>query len=187
MTNQQDQSLDPFSSEGMPTIPLRPLKSSTHINRVYGTVIAVLVLCVAIGAEQLTTFTVNVVVPQLVILLGICLLAFVFAVVRRIYWLSVFSLAVAGIGIAIPWLPTFGGAIVGLSIGLSFLFIYAVIRIWFDRHENWPFAMSAIATFYALLALLSRNFAWPSFYVMSLVLVVVTLLFAVQLRRQSVI
>lgn len=186
MTNQQDQSVDPFSSEGMPTIPLRPLKTSTNINRVYGVAIAALVLCIAVGSESLIAFVMTFVVPQLVILLGVCLLAFVYAVVRRVYWLAIFVLAFAGIGIALPWVPTMGGAIVGVSVGVTFLLVYAIMRIWFDRHENWPFVMAAIATLYALLALFSQRMAWPTFYVLPIVLIVVSILFVVQLRRQSV-
>ncbi|MFM7679844.1 MAG: hypothetical protein ACKO83_13445 [Roseiflexaceae bacterium] len=187
MTNQHDQSVDPFSSEGMPTIPLRPMQTSTNINRVYGVAIAVIVLCVAIGAETLTAFVTSLILPQLVFVLGVCLLAFVFAVVRRTYWLLILSLAVAGVGIALPWVSTFGGAIVGVSVGVTFLAIYGVVRIWFDRQETWPFVMSAIATFYALLALGSQYYALPTWVVLPLVLVVVSGLFVAQLRRQSVI
>jgi len=187
MTNQQDQSIDPFSSEGMPTIPLRPMQTSTDINRVYGIAIAVIVLCVAIGSEILTTFMTSMILPQLVFVLGICLLAFVYAVIRRTYWLLIVSLAVAGIGIALPWVSAFGGAIVGVSVGVTFLAIYGVVRIWFNRQETWPFVMSAIATFYALLALVSQYYALPPWAVLPIVLVVVAGLFVVQLRRQSVI
>jgi hypothetical protein len=65
--------------------------------------------------------------------------------------------------------------------------IYSLVRIWFDRQETWPFVMSAIATFYALLALISHYFALPAWAVLPIVLVVVSALFVAQLRRQSVI
>jgi hypothetical protein len=187
MTNQQDQSVDPFSSEGMPTIPLRPMQTSTTINRVYGIAIAAIVVCVAIGSETLEAFVTSWVLPQLVFVLGVCLLAFVFAVVRRTYWLLILSLAIAGIGIALPWVATYGGAVVGISVGVTFMVIYSLVRIWFDRQETWPFVMSAIATFYALLALISHYYALPAWAVLPIVLVVVSALFVAQLRRQSVI
>ena len=187
MTNQQDQSVDPFSSEGMPTIPLRPMQTSTTINRFYGVAIAVIVLCIVIGSETLTSFVTSLILPQLVFVLGVCLLAFVFAVVRRTYWLLIFSLTVAGIGIALPWVPTYGGAIVGISVGVTFIAIYSIVRIWFDRQETWPFVLSAIATFYALLVLVSHYYALPSWAVLPVVLVVISGLFVAQLRRQSVI
>lgn len=186
MTNQTEPTIEQFSSEGMPTIPLRPMHVSTNINRVYGICIAVIVFFYAISASVLMHIVTDMILPQLVIVLGICVLSFVFAIVRRMYWLCVLAVAVGAVCGSLPWVATYGGVIIGLSVGVTFLLIYGVARVWFERSETWPFVVSAIATGYALLALAARQQLIPDAIVLPIVLIVVSGLFVLQLRRQNV-
>ena len=179
--------LEHFSSEGMPTIPLRPMPTAANINRVYGLCIVVIVALLAIDHTVLESFVTMYVLPQLVFCIGLTVLAFVLAIVRRWFWLCVISVALGAILAGLSWLVVFGGAILGLLIGFAFLLIYGMGRIWFDYSESWPFVASGVATAYALLAILAKTRVIPDIVVFPLVLLGVSLLFAWQLRRQKVI
>lgn len=186
MTNPVEPQSEQFTSEGMPTIPLRPMQVTTTTNRVYGVCLAVIVFFIAVNHDVLLQGTRDFVVPQLVFILGLGVLVFVLAVVRRWYWLCVGALAMLGTAIATPWVATIGGAVVGISVGVTFLLIYAVARVLFDRNETWPFLMSAIATVYAGLSLAAHSNLLPEWLVLPILLIGIAILFVRQLRIQQV-
>ena len=176
-----------FSSEGMPTIPLRPMPTAANINRVYGLCIVVIVALIAINHETLQSFVATYLLPQLVFCIGLTVLAFVLAIVRRWYWLCVVAVSFGAIFVGLPWSESVGGAVIGLLLGLAFLLIYGMGRIWFDYSESWPFIASGVATAYALLSILAKTEIIPAIVVLPIVLFGVGVLFALQLRQQKVI
>lgn len=187
MNDQSKIDLEHYSSEGMPTIPLRPGPTTANINRVYGLCIVVIVALLAINPAVLQSFISIYILPQLVFCIGLTVLAFVLAIVRRWYWLCIGSVSIGAIFAGLPWLVVFGGAIIGLLIGVAFLLVYGMGRIWFDYNESWPFVVSGVATAYALLAILAKTEIIPAILVLPVVLLGVGALFAWQLRRQKVI
>jgi len=187
MNDQPKIDLEHFSSEGMPTIPLRPAPTSANINRVYGVCIVVIVALLAIDHTNIESFVTTYILPQLVFCIGLIVLAFVLAIVRRWFWLCIVAVSVGAVVSGLPWLTTYGGAIIGLLVGLAFLLIYGMGRIWFDYSESWPFVASGVATTFALLAILAKTSLIPAIVVLPLVLCGVGALFALQLRRQKVI
>ena len=187
MTEQPKIDLEHYSSEGMPTIPLRPAPTSANINRVYGVCIVVIVALLAIDHTNIESFVTTYILPQLVFCIGLTVLAFVLAIVRRWYWLCIASVSIGAVLTGLPWLMVFGGAVIGLLIGVAFLLVYGMGRIWFDYNESWPFVASGVATAYALLAILAKTAIIPAILVLPVVLLGVGVLFAWQLRRQKVI
>ena len=176
-----------FSSEGMPTIPLRPTSTAANTNRVYGMCIVVIVALLAINQTIIQSFVNAYLLPQLVFYIGLTVLTFVLAIVRRWYWLAVVAVALGAVLVGLPWLATIGGAIVGLLIGLAFMCVYAIGRVWFDYSEPWPFVASGVATVYALLAILAKTTLIGESIVLPLVLIGVGIVFAWRLRLQKVI
>lgn len=187
MNEQPKIDLEHYSSEGMPTIPLRPIPTTANINRVYGVCIVVIVALLAINPDTIQSVISTYILPQLVFSIGLTVLAFVLAIVRRWYWLCIASVSIGAVLAGLPWLVVFGGAILGLLIGLAFLLIYGMGRIWFDYGESWPFIVSGVATAYALLAILAKTAIIPAIVVLPTILLAVGVLFALQLRRQKVI
>ena len=186
MNEQPKIDLEHFSSEGMPTIPLRPAPTTANTNRVYGLCIVVIVALLAIDHALIETFITTYILPQLVFCIGLTVLAFVLAIVRRWYWLCIASVSIGALFAGLPWLSVYGGAIEGLLIGLAFLLIYGMGRIWFDYSEFWPFVASGLATAFALLAILAKAAIIPVIIVLPLMLCGVGVWFALQLRRQKV-
>ena len=187
MNDQSKIDLEHFSSEGMPTIPLRSTPTTANTNRVYGLCIVMIVALLAIDHALIETFITTYILPQLVFCIGLTVLAFVLAIVRRWYWLCIASVSIGAVLAGLPWLTIYGGAILGLLIGLAFLLIYGMGRIWFDYTESWPFIASGVATAFALLAILAKVSLIPAIVVLPVVLCGVGVLFALQLRRQKVI
>lgn len=187
MTGQSNHTEDLFSSEGMPTIPLRPKQSATDINRSFIVCIVVLVAILAIGQEKLGEFLVTAVYPQYVILLSLSILGLVFSIVRSWYWVCVVSLAIIGLVVTLPWFATHGSTLVGVSTGLSYLVLYGISRVWFERTEQWPLVIAAVATGFAMLMLLTQYTSLPIVAVVPLIIVVIVAVFGYRLRGQSVI
>ncbi len=187
MNEQPKIDLEHYSSEGMPTIPLRPAPTTANVNRVYGLCIVVIVALLAINPAAIHAIISTYILPQLVFCIGLIVLAFVLAIVRRWYWLCIVSVSVGAVLAGLPWLTVFGGAIIGLLIGVAFLLVYGMGRIWFDYNESWPFIASGVATAYALLAILAKTAIIPAILVLPVILLGVGVLFALQLRRQKVI
>lgn len=187
MNDQSKIDLEHYSSEGMPTIPLRPMPTNANINRVYGVCIVLVVALLVIDHATIESLVATNILPQLVFCIGLTVLAFVFAIVRRWYWLCIASVSIGAVLAGLPWLMVFGGAVIGLLIGVAFLLVYGIGRIWFDYSEPWPFVASGIATAYALLAILAKTAVLPEIIVLPVVLLGVGVLFAWQLRHQKVI
>ena len=187
MTGQPNQTEDLFSSEGMPTIPLRPKQSATDINRSFIFCIVVLVAILAIGQDKLGDVMLNVVYPQYVILLSLSILGFVFSIVRSWYWVCVVSLATIGLVVTLPWYSTHGTTLIGVSTGVAYLLLYVIARLWFERTELWPLVLAAVATGFAALMLLTQYALLPVVAVVPLLIVVIVVVFGLRLRGQSVI
>lgn len=187
MNDQSKIDFEDYSSAGMPTIPLRPLPTTANLNRVYGLCIIVVVALLAIDHTVIHAFVATYIMPQLVFSMGLTVLVFVLAIVRRWYWLCITAVTVAALLASLPWYATFGGAISGLLLGVAFLVIYGIGRIWFDYNELWPFAVSGVATVFALLAILAKAQLLPEVLVLPVVLCGIGVLFVRQLRRQNVI
>jgi hypothetical protein len=187
MNEQPKIDLEHYSSEGMPTIPLRPMPTTANINRIYAICIVLVVALLVIDHATIESLIATYILPQLVFCIGLIVLAFVLAIVRRWYWLCIAAVAFGAVLVGLPWLNVFGGAILGLLIGVAFLLVYGIGRIWFDYSEPWPFIASGVATAYAMLAILAKTAVLPEILVLPVVLLGVGVLFALQLRRQKVI
>lgn len=179
--------IDQFTSEGMPTIPLRITSSSANTNRVFGLCIVAIVMLLAIDHGIIDSLLSTYIKPQLGFFIGLTVFAFVVAIVRRWYSLTIVSIACGAIFTGLMWVPLFGGAILGLLIGVAFLLVYGIGRMWFDSHDIWPFVASGVATAYALLSIVIPKLNLPDIIVLPIMLAGVATLFVLGLRRQKAI
>ena len=187
MTGQSNQTEDLFSSEGMPTIPLRPKQSATDINRSFIAIIVVMVTMLSIGQDKLGEFLLAAVYPQYVILLSLSILGLVFSIVRSWYWVCVVSLATIGLIVTLPWFVSHGSTLIGVSTGVAYLVLYIIARLWFERTELWPLVIAAVATGFAILMLLTQYGLLPVVAVIPIIIVVIVAVFGYRLRGQSII
>lgn len=186
MVNDRDTQSQPdmmFSSEGMPTIPLRK-PTSGALSWVYGALLIVIGLLNVLDVAVIFDLMVGQLAPRWMFVVGAGAVALTFAFVQHRKWLSVVAVLLLMVGIGLPFVATTNGVILPMMLSLATVVAFVVVRWYFQVQENWMLIVSAFALLTAVLMLGAHNDLYATRLVLPLLLIVIGGMFLWQMQRK---
>jgi len=172
-----------FSSEGMPTIPLRK-PTSGALSWVYGALLIVIGILNLLDVSVIFDLLVVQLAPRWMFLVGAGVVALTFAFVQHRKWLSVVAVLLLMVGIGLPFVATTNGVILPMMLSLATVVAFVVVRWYFQVQENWMLIVSAFALLTAVLMLGAHNDLYATRLVLPLLLIVIGGMFLWQMQRK---
>lgn len=177
----QDEEL--FSSEGMPTIPLRKESSPIQSSWVYGLLLIFIGLLAVLDTSTLYTLIVNEFSPRAWFIAGVGVVALVVAYVQQLRTLFGVAIVILVMALALPFVGATQGAILPLGVSLAVLVCFVVFRILYASAHAWMLVVSGFALLTTLLMVLSQYGLFASRYVLPLLIMLIGAVFLWQLRK----
>jgi hypothetical protein len=172
-----------FSSEGMPTIPLRKPTSGAR-NWVYGVLLIVIGLLNLLDVSVIFNLVVEQLAPRWLFVVGVSVVALTFAFVQHRKWLSMVAILFFMAGVGLPFVATTSGVILPMMLSLAAVVAFVVVRWYFQAQENWMLIVSAFALLTAMLMLGAHNNLYATRLVLPLLLIVIGGMFLWQMQRK---
>lgn len=186
MVNDRDTQSQPdmmFSSEGMPTIPLRK-PSSGALSWVYGALLIVIGILNVLDVAVIFDLVVAQLAPRWLFVIGAGAVALTFAFVQHRKWLSVVAVVLLLLGVGLPFVAPTNGIILPMMLSFAAVVAFVVVRWYFQSQEQWMLIVSAFALLTAVLMLGAHNELYATRLVLPLLLIVIGGIFLWQLQRK---
>ena len=172
-----------FSSEGMPTIPLRK-PTSGALSWVYGALLIVIGILNLLDVSVIFDLLVVQLAPRWMFLVGAGVVALTFAFVQHRKWLSVVAVLLLMIGIGLPFAASTNGVVLPMMLSLAAVVAFVIVRWYFQLQEQWMLIVSACALLTAVLMLGAHNGLYAARLVLPLLLIVIGGMFLWQMQRK---
>jgi hypothetical protein len=182
MQNDHYQDDELFSSEGMPTIPLRKADAPLNANWVYGLLLVCIGVLVVIDVSAVYTLIVSAFAPRAWFVAGVGVVALVVAYVQ--HWRILFGvgLVLTQIAVALPFAESTQGAILPMALSVAVLVCFVVFRILYQQQHQWMLVVSGFALVATLLMVIAQYGIVATRFIVPGLIILIGVAFMWQLR-----